>query len=97
MSGQNTSSNSQNLFSVLRNLEIVLEGYQGLEELAKLSAGDLGSGLPISNVMVPLNFQFEDILVSLKKMADKSRPADHRGFSVVSMKKEPSDSEGQDS
>lgn len=51
------------IFVALRELEIILEGFQGVEQLAG-AAPDMGHA--VSSSMVPLNLFFEENLSKLK-------------------------------
>lgn len=60
------------LRSLTRNLEILMEGFQGIEELANNNIDR--SAADVSRAMIPLNLQMEVVLQRLKRLADITAP-----------------------
>jgi len=59
-----------NLYSIKRDFELVLEAFQGLEELASSGGGDSSA---VGQAMVPLIFQAEEVLSGLEIVYDATK------------------------
>ncbi|HTF95260.1 MAG TPA: MerR family transcriptional regulator [Cellvibrio sp.] len=67
---RNPKMKNPTLYSAKRHLEIVIQAFQGLEEIASRSEGDATS---VGNAMVPLIFQAEEVLRELEAVYEKSK------------------------
>lgn len=81
-----------NLYSLLRHLEITLQGFQGLEQVSSQSNA---SAQDVSKAMVPLNFEFERYLADLKDIATggDTRPGARGSVALSVVSKEPGSEE----
>lgn len=58
------------LYAAKRQLEIVIQAFQGLEEIASRSEGDATS---VGNAMVPIIYQAEEVLKDLETIYENSK------------------------